>query len=197
MGDKVARARIAVFGDAHIPDRATEIPSEILKWLEQHKPFDIAIYTGDLTGREVLEFIKSLAPRRYVVAGNMDWLDLPEYEIVDLWGVKLGVVHGDQVYPRGNIPKLTRLARRLGVNVLISGHTHDPFIAVYEGIIHLNPGSITGVPSGGGGSLIPSLMYVELDDNHNLYVELYELREGVLEKSRVERFRVVPLQTSV
>ncbi len=189
----MAKVRMLIFGDAHVPDRALEIPSRIVEWIERNAPFDIAIYTGDLTGREILSFIERLAPRRYVVAGNMDWLDLPEYEVFELWGVRIGVIHGDQVYPRGNIPKLTRLARRLEVGVLISGHTHDPFIAVHEGILHLNPGSVTGVPSGGGGSLIPSFMYAELSEDLVLFVELYELRRGKLEKTRSERLRLTPL----
>ena len=182
--------KMIVLGDAHIPDRATDIPSRIAELIESEKPFDVVVYTGDLTGREVLEYVKTLGKEVHVVQGNMDWLPLPEYDVFELFGIRFGVIHGDQVRPRGDIPKLTRIAKELDVRVLISGHTHSPFISVHSGIIHLNPGSVTGVPSGTGGSLIPSLMIVYVCDDRSLDIRLYELIGERLTMKR-ERINVV------
>ncbi len=185
---------LLVVSDAHIPDRAFEVPRELEELIESRTPFPVVIYAGDFTGHQFFERVKSWGRRLVAVAGNMDFLDLPETQVISIEGVRIGVVHGDQVWPRGCVPKLTRIARRLGVQVLVSGHTHSPFIEVHEGVIHLNPGSLTGVPSGGGGSLIPSAMIVEVGGGE-MVVELYEVpEEGKLVLSRRERFVVAPVE---
>jgi len=185
---------VLVVSDAHIPDRAFEVPRELMELIESRRPFPIVIYAGDFTGYDFYREVESWGERLVAVAGNMDFLDLPEYQVLTIEGIRIGVVHGDQVWPRGNVAKLTKIARRLGVQVLVSGHTHNPFIEVYEGVIHLNPGSMTGVPSGAGGSLIPSAMIVEVREG-DLRVELYEApEEGRLVLRRREHFRIAPLE---
>ena len=185
---------ILVLSDAHIPDRAFELSTAIREFIDRHKPFDIVVYAGDFTGYGFYEYVKDLGRAFYGVAGNMDFLDLPEHEVFKIHGIRFGVVHGDQVYPRGNIAKLSRIARRLRVQVLISGHTHSPFIAFEGGVLHLNPGSVTGVPSGGGGSLIPSFMIVKVGGNR-IEVELFEEREeGHLAVTQREIFELCPLE---
>ena len=185
---------LLVVSDAHIPDRAFEVPRELLELIRSRTPFPIVIYAGDFTGYEFYRVVESWGKRLVAVSGNMDFLDLPEHQMVTIEGIRFGVVHGDQVWPRGNIPKLTRLARKLGVQVLVSGHTHSPFIEVHEGVVHLNPGSLTGVPSGGGGSLVPSAMIVEVSEGC-LRVELYEVpEEGKLVLKRREVLRIAPLE---
>ncbi|NPA97043.1 MAG: YfcE family phosphodiesterase [Crenarchaeota archaeon] len=185
---------LLVVSDAHIPDRAFELPPEIEELIESRRPFPIVIYAGDFTGYNFFEKVRSWGRQLVAVSGNMDYLDLPEKQVISVEGIRIGVIHGDQVYPRGCIPKLTRVARRMGVQVLVSGHTHAPFIEVHGGVIHLNPGSMTGVPSGGGGSLVPSAMIVEVSSGL-LEVELYEVpEEGKLVLSRRERLPLAPLE---
>ncbi len=167
--------RILIIGDAHIPDRAYEVPRPIEEFIDRNKPFDIAVYTGDFTGEEVYEWFKTLGKRVYAVEGNMDYLQLPMYEVFEVSDIRFGVIHGDQVYPRGNVKKLSKIAKKLNVSVLFSGHTHAPFIKVYENVLHVNPGSLTGVWGGGGGSGIPSLIIVLLRSKEELELQLYEL----------------------
>jgi len=154
--------KMIVLGDSHIPDRALEIPRKILEDIEKNRPYDIAIFTGDFTCEEVYEWFKGLGRKVYAVEGNMDYIELPEYVVLTLNSIKMGVIHGSQVYPRGNIVKLTHIAQRLGVKILLSGHTHKPFLKKYKGVLHLNPGSITGVWSGSGSSFNPTyaILYI-------------------------------------
>ncbi len=168
--------RILVVSDTHIPERASEIPRS-MKALIASLEYDVVVHAGDLCGEEVLEWLKSLGGEVYVVAGNMDYLPLPSNARFQADDVAVGVVHGHQVYPRGDVVKLTGIARRLGVQLLISGHTHYPFIRVYGGVLHVNPGSLTGVWGGGGGSMKPSLAYVTVN-KCSVHVELYEERGG-------------------
>jgi len=189
-------AKLVVLADTHIPDRAEAIPSPILAaLLREAETADIAVHAGDFTSREVLDWSMRLASEVYVVKGNMDYLDLPSTASFELEGLKFSVVHGHQVYPRGDLAKLSRVARRLGSHILISAHTHSPFIKLYEGILHLNPGSLTGVWGGGGGSMKPSFMVINLEGD-TIEVILYELEGSELVARRESLKSVILLGPS-
>ncbi|MEL9908478.1 MAG: YfcE family phosphodiesterase [Desulfurococcus sp.] len=168
-------------GDTHIPDRAERIHPSIKKQLEYKSPFDYLLFTGDLTSREVIDWLNKLSGRVLIVRGNMDYLPLPRNRIVDIDTWKTGLIHGDEVHPRGDTMGLTRISIELGVDILVSGHTHSPFIktGVKRNILLLNPGSLTGVWGGGGGSFKPSYIILEAE-GLNLYIELHILEGGSL-----------------
>ncbi len=180
--------RILVISDAHIHDRADEVPKKLEEIIESEKPFDIAVYGGDFTDEDVYKWFRSLGRATYAVEGNMDYLPLPEHETFmhPISQIRFGVIHGHQVRPRGNIVQLTEIARRLGVNVLISGHTHSPLIRVFNNVLHINPGSLTGAWGGGGGTGIPSMIIVTLYEN-GLEIRLIELKGSTLSE-KVHRF---------
>jgi len=168
---------VLVLSDSHIRERAEWFPEEFLE-IFRSKAYDIAVHAGDLVDPEVLDFVKSLGKKVYVVQGNMDYLDLPEQEVFEVLGFRIGVVHGDQVRPRGNVQALTMLAKSMNVSILISGHTHAPFITTYSGVLHINPGSVTGVWGGGGGSFTPSFAELAISSTGDIAVTLYELKRG-------------------
>lgn len=181
---------LLIIGDTHIPDRAHVIPQRLLNTINEYKPYDIVVHTGDFTHEDVYKWVKSLGYEVYAVEGNMDWLSLPASEYFDLGDFKVGIIHGDQVFPRGDVRKLTKIAKRLGVNVLISGHTHLPYITKHGNIHHINPGSLTGVWGGGGGSMKPSLIIAKYE-KPKLELVLYELDVG-LDKVEVSKFIISP-----
>lgn len=186
----VSKKLILVIGDSHIPERALEVDREIVEFIRK-KNYDVVVHTGDLVGEEVLDFIKSLCSNYYVVQGNMDYLDLPEEEVFEVYGLRIGVIHGDQVRPRGNIVALSRIAREMGVRILLSGHTHAPFITLDNyGVLHVNPGSVTGVWGGGGGSMIPSFVEIEVSEDRTIRVKLYALTISGLEVQREEMYKL-------
>ena len=180
--------RILVVSDTHIPERASEIPPSMLKLIESLE-YDVVVHAGDLCGEEVLEWLKGLGGELYVVSGNMDYLPLPTHAKFQADDIVVGVVHGHQVYPRGDVVKLTGVAKRLGAQLLISGHTHYPFIRVYGGVLHVNPGSLTGVWGGGGGSMKPSLAYVAVN-GCRVHVEVFEERSGRVVKIAEEDYEL-------
>ncbi|MDW8010537.1 MAG: YfcE family phosphodiesterase [Sulfolobales archaeon] len=167
--------RVLVLSDSHIPERVDWLPKPVERYLLTEE-FDAAIHAGDVVDEELIEFLrKHVSSELYVVRGNMDYLKLPRYVKVSVEGVEVGVVHGDRVYPRGNVAALTRVARALGVKLLVSGHTHSPFL-VYDksGVLHVNPGSVTGVWGGGGGSGVPSFAELRVV-SRTVTVVIYEL----------------------
>ncbi|MDI9438105.1 MAG: metallophosphoesterase [Euryarchaeota archaeon] len=148
---------IGVISDTHIPERASKIPENVFEIFDG---VDMILHAGDLVSLEIRDILNTLAPTT-CVQGNMDryyGIKLPEREWVEVGGVKIGLNHGE-VYPRGNTQQLRYIGLEMGVDVLITGHTHYAFINQMMGLLLLNPGSPT-VPRLSD----PSVMLLEVDD---------------------------------
>ena len=179
--------RALIIGDFHIPERAYWIPKELEAEIAKSR-YDLAFCTGDLTGEDVLMWLKKLAPEVYVVKGNMDYLKLPPQVVIVVEDLKVGVYHGSGVYPRGDLAKLAVKAKQLGVDVLVTGHTHYPQVALVreQSVVIVNPGSATGVWGGDvRASLTPSFA-VMIVDKRGLLVEVKELKGSRFEVERFE-----------
>ena len=130
---------IGLISDTHIPDRAKVLPQKVLDAFDD---VDLILHAGDLTSPRVIEELESLAPVM-AVQGNMDrvnGIDRPKAKVIEAEGLKIGIVHGE-VYPRADSDQLLYLAKELNVDILVSGHSHQPKIEQKEGILLLNPGS--------------------------------------------------------
>ncbi|MHA1252951.1 MAG: YfcE family phosphodiesterase [Candidatus Helarchaeota archaeon] len=152
--------RVLVIGDFHYPDRAN-YPSDIFEYLKG-EIFDIVLCTGDLTDPKILEELKKFGKVK-IVQGNMDWrVKHTNKQILRIKDLRIGLIHGHQVRPRGDINKLFKLAKNLDVNILISGHTHAQSIIKKDNIILINPGSATGAWSFVADG-IPSFVIMEIN----------------------------------
>lgn len=130
---------IGLISDTHIPDRARVLPQNVL---DSFRDVDLIIHAGDLTSPRVIDELEEIAPVM-AVQGNMDranGIDLPRAKVIEAEGLRLGVIHGE-VYPRADSDQLLYLAKELDVDILISGHSHQPKIEQKEGKLLLNPGS--------------------------------------------------------
>lgn len=130
---------IGLISDTHIPDRANKIPDNVLS---SFKDVDLIIHAGDLTTTDVIDELEKIAPVM-AIQGNMDrvaGLDLPKARVIECEGIKIGVAHGE-VYPRADTQQLLYLAKQLDVNILVTGHSHQPKIEQVEDVLLLNPGS--------------------------------------------------------
>ncbi|MCC6042311.1 MAG: YfcE family phosphodiesterase [Candidatus Verstraetearchaeota archaeon] len=179
--------RALAIGDFHIPERADWVPRELEDEVGR-RDYDVVFCTGDLTSEDVLTWLKGLASEVYVVRGNMDYLRLPVQVTVTIEGLRVGVHHGSGVHPRGDVAKLALKAEQLGVEVLVTGHTHYPQVALVRerGVVIVNPGSATGVWGGDArASLTPSFATMEVS-GRSLVVEVKELRGSKFEVSKFE-----------
>ncbi|MBQ9160496.1 MAG: metallophosphoesterase [Methanobrevibacter sp.] len=130
---------IGLISDTHIPDRAKILPQNVI---DAFSDVDLILHAGDLTSPKVLEELEEIAPTM-AVQGNMDrvnGIDLPKAKIIEAEGLKIGVIHGE-VYPRADSDQLLYLAKELDVDILVSGHSHQPKIEQKDGVLLLNPGS--------------------------------------------------------
>lgn len=130
---------IGLISDTHIPDRARILPQNVI---EAFSNVELILHAGDLTSPGVLEELEEIAPVM-AVQGNMDranGINLPKAKVVEVEGLKIGVIHGE-VYPRADSDQLIYLAKELDVDILVSGHSHQPKIEQKDGVLLLNPGS--------------------------------------------------------
>lgn len=176
--------RVLLIGDFHIPSRVQKIPDPILDRIKE-EPFDLILCTGDLTDQSIVKLLASFG-KLHIVRGNMDYLTYPEEYKVKVEDFTVGLTHGDTVYPRGDAHKLAQIATRASVDILISGHTHRPSIdevttEAGKRTLLLNPGSATGVWSGGGAVGNPSFTIL-LVRAGEATIKVFEMNRGRLEE---------------
>ncbi|TFF68622.1 YfcE family phosphodiesterase [Candidatus Thorarchaeota archaeon] len=156
--------RILVFGDTHIPTRATSIPTEFYSHIEA-TGYDMALITGDLVREHVMRQSLPPLPPTHIVQGNMDFgsgydfqksLHIGEFDIL--------LLHGTQLSPRGNISELWEIAEHVGADIAVHGHTHAPSVDLQKGRLLLNPGTITGATGGRSGRKEASFIELVLDE---------------------------------
>lgn len=94
------------------------------------------VHAGDITEPAVLHELARLAPVT-AVRGNNDrgsWAEsLPATEMVQLGGVWIYVIH--------DLSELDIDPAGAGVQVVVSGHSHQPVVEPRGGVLFVNPGS--------------------------------------------------------
>ncbi len=131
--------RIAVLSDTHL-----NRPGQWLQDLyDRHlADADVLLHCGDFTGNDVLDTLR-LHPQFYGVCGNCDGWDmaaaLPEALVVDLDGLRLGLIHGYGFpHPVGRSVAKAFSGR---ADLVCYGHTHVFADEEYDGVRTVNPGS--------------------------------------------------------
>ena len=96
---------------------------------------DTILHAGDVGRPEVLDGLRQLAARVIAVRGNVDgtWAaGLPEVTEVDIAGRRILLLH--------DLKQLSD-EPRAGIDVVVSGHSHQPRIDRRGGVLYVNPGS--------------------------------------------------------
>lgn len=129
--------KVLIVSDTHGRDENLE--EAVLR----EAPFDYLIHCGDVEGREI--FIEALAECPcIIVAGNNDFFtDLPHEEEITLEGHKMLVTHGHYYFVSRNHDRLVEKAGEDNCQIAMYGHTHTPVIEEEDGILVINPGSLT------------------------------------------------------
>ncbi len=107
---------------------------------------DKIVFLGDGAGDliELFEFQDKLIK----VKGNCDFsFSIPKEEIFCLEGAKFLAVHGDLYGVKINRDRLFEYAKARDVNCVLYGHTHKPLIEEKDGVIMVNPGTLSGYGS--------------------------------------------------
>ena len=153
--------KLIVLSDTHIkPGQSllSLLPEELISII---KSSDMIFHAGDFETLVCYNELGSLG-KLIAVHGDTDSTELmkllPEREIVEVEGVKIGIIHKGQLTSE-NTDGLRYLAKEMGVDVLIFGHFHHPIVEKTD-VLLLSPGSAT-VP----GIAEPSAIELEIIEN--------------------------------
>ncbi len=116
--------------------------------LNQNEDFDMLIHLGD--GERDFCDIQKLYPTKGMVyvAGNCDYGAHSEEHIAVAGGQKILCCHGHRYGVNSGIELLASAARQRECSIALYGHTHVPKIETLDGVLVMNPGSLT-LPRGG------------------------------------------------
>lgn len=155
--------KVLVVSDTHGRDTNLE------EAVKRETPFDMLIHCGDVEGREF--FIQALADCEcHIVSGNNDFFsDLPREEEFYLSGNRVMVTHGHYYGVSMDISGVVEEARSRGCRVVFFGHSHKPVVVERNGVLAINPGSLS-YPRQQGRK--PSYVVLTTEFNGNLRPEI-------------------------
>ncbi|KAJ7582972.1 Metallo-dependent phosphatase [Mycena floridula] len=183
---------VLIIGDLHIPHRVYDLPVKFKKLLVPGKIQQI-LCTGNVCDKETYEYLRTISPDVHVVRGDFD-VDSPGIMNVNMSNsttivhapIKIGVIHGHQAVPVGELDALSAIARQMDVDVLVSGHTHSVQAVEYDGKFFVNPGSATGAWTGlFNGDPTPSFALMDIQ-GPVVVTYVYQLIEGEVRVEKVE-----------
>ncbi|MEW5895255.1 MAG: metallophosphoesterase [Candidatus Omnitrophota bacterium] len=128
--------KIIVLSDTH----SRSLPPQVRKELPKA---DLIIHAGDICDTKMLGEIEQINDVE-AVYGNMDdqvlRKKLPRRLILKYDGVCIGVLHGEGS-PEHLIDHIKDEFKDEDVDVIIFGHSHEPFNKKIDGVVFFNPGS--------------------------------------------------------
>lgn len=160
--------RIGIISDSHgntnAIDQAVKVAGEIDFWL----------HAGDLINDA--EYLRMAYDAEVVnVAGNCDWgyHGAEDEELVTAADSKIFLTHGHLYGVKSNPANFLLAVREKGANIGVFGHTHVAFIKKVNGILLINPGSLS-YPRDGKGQ---SFMVLELAEGKEPEIYHYHLQK--------------------
>ncbi|KAM5237732.1 LOW QUALITY PROTEIN: vacuolar protein sorting-associated protein 29 [Ctenodactylus gundi] len=182
---KAGHRLVLVLGDLHIPHRCNSLPAKFKKLLVPGKIQHI-LCTGNLCTKESYDYLKTLAGDVHIVRGDFDEnLNYPEQKVVTVGQFKIGLIHGHQVIPWGDMASLALLQRQFDVDILISGHTHKFEAFEHENKFYINPGSATGAYNALETNIIPSFVLMDIQAS-TVVTYVYQLIGDDVKVERIE-----------
>ncbi len=162
---------VLIVGDSFVPQRVYDISEQFKSLLTPNKINHI-LCLGNMGSKDQYDWLKTLSNNFHCVKGDYDFDDsLPEKKCVQIGEFKIGMIHGHQVFPTGDIDSLGSVQRELGCNILAYGYSHELSIKAKDNALYLNPGSISGAFSPSIRDSTPSFIIIALQgDIAILYV---------------------------
>ena len=132
--------RIGLISDTHIPDVATELPSELN---EAFQGVDYILHAGDIYIPSVLDDLESIAPVLAAMGDDDSPLDMKDDKrvqskhVMKVGNYTLWLVH-ERPYTLASQPKGEGVP-----DIVVFGHEHLTTVQRYGSVLFVNPGSPT------------------------------------------------------
>lgn len=146
--------KVLIVSDTH------RVNENYFRAVDKEKPFDLVIHCGDAEGAEYS--LMSYAETDFeVVGGNNDFFtSLPKERVLNIRGNRIFVTHGHFYQVNAGVERLAEEAAERGCSMAFFGHTHIPFMSEVNGVLLVNPGSLTYPRQFGR---VPTYMVMEID----------------------------------
>lgn len=151
--------RILVVSDTH------RYNNNLYKVIESLGKLDMVIHCGDAEGTEEQIRAKLNCPMCIVEGNNDYYSNLPKEAFFEAEGKKIYVTHGHYHHVNMGTERLISEAQKKGADIVIFGHTHCPKMEKKDGIVVLNPGSISYPRQM---DRKPTYIVIESDNNGNM-----------------------------
>ena len=157
--------KIAVISDSHYD---TSSVNAVKKHLND---VDIIIHCGD--GAPDIKLLEEdFNGEIYAVKGNCDITsEYPSQRIVEVMGNKIFVTHGHMYNVKYEYNSIFYKGKEVEANIVLFGHSHKALINRYDGIILMNPGSIT-LPYG---TMKKTMGFIEINKEGKVETYLKEI----------------------
>jgi putative phosphoesterase len=94
--------------------------------------------------RDMKPFYADFGDKIYQVDGNCDFTGLGlKYFVLEVEGVNILLTHGDSFSVKTGLSRLIEFAKSKNCKVALYGHTHEPKILEVDGVLTVNPGSLS------------------------------------------------------
>lgn len=104
---------------------------------------DVVVFCGD--GEDDIDTLAMQLPNKTIISvkGNNDWCSEKRYsEEITLEGKRIFITHGHLFGVKSNYSQIISQAHSLDTDILLFGHTHEPYTHYDNGMYILNPGSV-------------------------------------------------------
>lgn len=137
--------------------------------LEREGKIDMLLHLGDVEDDEYYIEAAAECPV-HLIAGNNDFFSyLPSEKEIKIGKYKVFMTHGHGYYVSMNTRRLRDEAKARGVDIVMFGHTHKPYIDVEGDLKVINPGSLSYPRQEGRQA---SYVIMEINANGNADFEL-------------------------
>ncbi|KIY51035.1 Metallo-dependent phosphatase [Fistulina hepatica ATCC 64428] len=177
---------VLIIGDLHIPHRVHDLPMKFKKLLVPGKIQQI-LCTGNVCDKETYDYLRTISPDVHVARGDYDETSaFPMSATIQHSPIKIGVIHGHQCVPSGDLDSLSAIARQMDVDVLVSGHTHTFQAIGFDNKFFINPGSATGAWTGvHAGDCTPCFALMDIQ-GPVVVTYVYQLIDGDVRVEKIE-----------
>ena len=181
---------VLIVSDLFIPLRTPEIDAQFRSILLPNK-IQHVLCLGNVGNQETFDWLHSLSSDFHAIRGDYDInKNLPEKLSLQIGNFKIGMIHGHQIIPMGDLEILSSVQRELDCDILASGYTHQLSANIKENKLYLNPGSISGALSPLNEDCIPSFILMVLQgEDATIYSYVLSDKTKKFEVGQMEYFR--------
>ncbi|KHE67436.1 metallophosphoesterase family protein [Halobacillus sp. BBL2006] len=134
--------KVVIVSDTHIAKKEAELP---VRLMEELPSAELIIHAGDWNIPEVYDQLESFAPV-HGVYGNVDGIEIqelvPDKQIIDVKGFKIGIVHGHGE-KKTTEKRVVEAFAEDNADIIVFGHSHIPLLRYFKKQLLFNPGSPT------------------------------------------------------